>query len=239
MFFGARHTRYVLATAAVTTLLLLSFHQMGAAQGVISARLLETLVGSSSSDVVFLNGTVGATMLVDVLETIIGAVNAVLSGDIWVPEGYSQPSAADKEAEDIARRVAVRTASGNSCARSHAVPIALASSTTASLRESKRCSDCEKVKPSRSARMPSISSTARMSDARNDAPAMKKSVSARRPSGGRRLAWPASRGCSRLVRQRPGQRLEPMQPRTEPTERVTDARPVHDRQAVAQNREAH
>ena len=44
------------------------------------------------------------------IETIIGAVNAVLSGDIWVPEGYSQPSAADKEAEDIARRVATLTA---------------------------------------------------------------------------------------------------------------------------------
>ncbi|BEU94508.1 TIGR01666 family membrane protein [Acidovorax sp. DW039] len=45
VFFGARHTRYVLATAAVTTLLLLSFHQMGMGQGVISARLLDTAVG--------------------------------------------------------------------------------------------------------------------------------------------------------------------------------------------------
>jgi len=45
VFFGARHSRYTLATAAVTTLLLLSFHQMGATQGVISARLLETVVG--------------------------------------------------------------------------------------------------------------------------------------------------------------------------------------------------
>ena len=45
VFFGARHTRYTLATAAVTTLLLLSFHQMGAASGVISARLLDTVVG--------------------------------------------------------------------------------------------------------------------------------------------------------------------------------------------------
>jgi DNA-binding NarL/FixJ family response regulator len=44
------------------------------------------------------------------IETIIAAVNAVLKGDIWVPEGYSQPSAADKEAEEIARRVATLTA---------------------------------------------------------------------------------------------------------------------------------
>ena len=45
VFFGTRHTRYVLATAAVTTLLLLSFHQMGMAQGVIFARLLDTVMG--------------------------------------------------------------------------------------------------------------------------------------------------------------------------------------------------
>jgi YccS/YhfK family integral membrane protein len=45
VFFGARHTRYVLATAAVTTLLLLGFHQMGMAQGVILARLLDTAAG--------------------------------------------------------------------------------------------------------------------------------------------------------------------------------------------------
>ena len=45
VFFGTRHTRYVLATAAVTTLLLLSFHQMGMAQGVIFARFLDTVVG--------------------------------------------------------------------------------------------------------------------------------------------------------------------------------------------------
>ena len=45
MFFGARHSRYTLATAAVTTLLLLSFHQMGMAQGVIPARLLDTVLG--------------------------------------------------------------------------------------------------------------------------------------------------------------------------------------------------
>lgn len=45
VFFGARHTRYTLATAAVTTLLLLSFHQMGMSQGVILTRLLDTAVG--------------------------------------------------------------------------------------------------------------------------------------------------------------------------------------------------
>lgn len=45
VFFGARHTRYTLATAAVTMLLLLSFQQMGNAQGVIAARLLDTAVG--------------------------------------------------------------------------------------------------------------------------------------------------------------------------------------------------
>ena len=45
VFFGARHTRYTLATAAVTTLLLLSFHQLGSTSGVISARLFDTVVG--------------------------------------------------------------------------------------------------------------------------------------------------------------------------------------------------
>lgn len=45
LFFGARHTRYVLATAAITMLLLLGFHQMGMAQGVILTRLLDTAAG--------------------------------------------------------------------------------------------------------------------------------------------------------------------------------------------------
>lgn len=45
LFFGTRHTRYVLATAAITTLLLLGFHQMGMAQGVILTRLLDTAAG--------------------------------------------------------------------------------------------------------------------------------------------------------------------------------------------------
>ncbi len=44
------------------------------------------------------------------IDTIIAAVNAVLNGDIWVPEGYAQATAADKEGEEIARRVATLTA---------------------------------------------------------------------------------------------------------------------------------
>ena len=44
------------------------------------------------------------------IDTIIAAVKAVLNGDIWAPDGYQQASAADKEAEDIARRVATLTA---------------------------------------------------------------------------------------------------------------------------------
>lgn len=46
VFFGSRHTRYLLATVAVSALLLLSFHQMGMGQGVIPTRLLDTVVGS-------------------------------------------------------------------------------------------------------------------------------------------------------------------------------------------------
>lgn len=46
LFFGTRQTRYVLATGAVTTLLLLNFHQLGMGQGVIPARLLDTAIGS-------------------------------------------------------------------------------------------------------------------------------------------------------------------------------------------------
>jgi YccS/YhfK family integral membrane protein len=46
VFLGTRHTRYVLATVAVSALLLLSFHQMGMGQGVIPTRLLDTVVGS-------------------------------------------------------------------------------------------------------------------------------------------------------------------------------------------------
>ncbi len=46
VFLGSRHTRYLLATVAVSGLLLLSFHQMGMGQGVIPTRLLDTVVGS-------------------------------------------------------------------------------------------------------------------------------------------------------------------------------------------------
>ena len=43
-------------------------------------------------------------------ETIIAAVASVLRGDIWLPEGYAANSAADKEIDDIVRRVASLTA---------------------------------------------------------------------------------------------------------------------------------
>lgn len=44
------------------------------------------------------------------IDTIISAVNAVLKGDVWVPGGTAEASPADKEAEEIARRVATLTA---------------------------------------------------------------------------------------------------------------------------------
>ncbi len=44
------------------------------------------------------------------IETIVTAVNAVLKGDIWAPEGHDQPHTSDKEGEDIARRIATLTA---------------------------------------------------------------------------------------------------------------------------------
>ncbi len=44
------------------------------------------------------------------IDTIITAINTVLKGDIWVPEGSAQPSPADKETDDIARRIATLTA---------------------------------------------------------------------------------------------------------------------------------
>ncbi|TXJ00766.1 MAG: TIGR01666 family membrane protein [Aquabacterium sp.] len=47
VFLGSRRTNYVVSTSAVTTLLLLSFHQMGMAQGVIPARLLDTVLGGA------------------------------------------------------------------------------------------------------------------------------------------------------------------------------------------------
>ncbi len=46
LFVGKRQTDMRIGSAAVTTLMLLSFHQMGMAQGVIPARLLDTAWGS-------------------------------------------------------------------------------------------------------------------------------------------------------------------------------------------------
>lgn len=46
LFIGKRQTDVRLASAAITTLVLLSFHQLGMAQGVIPARLVDTAVGS-------------------------------------------------------------------------------------------------------------------------------------------------------------------------------------------------
>jgi YccS/YhfK family integral membrane protein len=45
VFVANRQSRFMLAAGAMTTLVLLSFHQMGMAQGVIPARLLDTAVG--------------------------------------------------------------------------------------------------------------------------------------------------------------------------------------------------
>jgi YccS/YhfK family integral membrane protein len=46
LFIGKRQTDLRTATAAITTLVLLSFHQMGMSQGVIPARLLDAALGS-------------------------------------------------------------------------------------------------------------------------------------------------------------------------------------------------
>jgi uncharacterized membrane protein (TIGR01666 family) len=45
VFLGSRHTHYTRATASVTVLLLLSFHQAGMGDGVIPTRMLDTVVG--------------------------------------------------------------------------------------------------------------------------------------------------------------------------------------------------
>ena len=42
-------------------------------------------------------------------DTIVQAVSAILGGDIWAPEAAGSASAADKEADDIARRIATLT----------------------------------------------------------------------------------------------------------------------------------
>jgi YccS/YhfK family integral membrane protein len=46
LFFAARHSRYTLATAAITSLVLLSFNQAGDGFGLIVPRLLDTVAGS-------------------------------------------------------------------------------------------------------------------------------------------------------------------------------------------------
>lgn len=46
VFFATRHTRYTLATAAITSLVLLSFNQAGDGFGLILPRLLDTVAGS-------------------------------------------------------------------------------------------------------------------------------------------------------------------------------------------------
>ena len=47
IFFGTRHTRYILATSAITALLVLSFQQIGLRQELFPARLWDTLIGCS------------------------------------------------------------------------------------------------------------------------------------------------------------------------------------------------
>jgi YccS/YhfK family integral membrane protein len=46
LFFATRQTRYTIATAAITSLVLLSFNQVGDGLGVIRPRMIDTLVGS-------------------------------------------------------------------------------------------------------------------------------------------------------------------------------------------------
>jgi YccS/YhfK family integral membrane protein len=47
IFLGTRRTHYALATCAITTLLLMAFHQLGMTQGVILGRLVDTLAGGA------------------------------------------------------------------------------------------------------------------------------------------------------------------------------------------------
>ena len=44
------------------------------------------------------------------IETILEGVNAVLQGEIWVPDGYGQASPANTESAEIAKRIATLTA---------------------------------------------------------------------------------------------------------------------------------
>lgn len=47
VFLGARRTHYTVGTAAITTLLLLAFHQLGMTEGVMANRLLDTVAGGT------------------------------------------------------------------------------------------------------------------------------------------------------------------------------------------------
>lgn len=51
IFFGTRHTRYILATGAITTLLVISFHQIGMRQELFPARLWDTIIGCTIAGV--------------------------------------------------------------------------------------------------------------------------------------------------------------------------------------------
>ncbi len=47
LFLGTRRTHYAVATGAITTMLLMAFHQLGMTDGVITGRLLDTLLGGA------------------------------------------------------------------------------------------------------------------------------------------------------------------------------------------------
>ena len=51
VFLGTRRTRYILATTAITTVLVLSFHQIGLRQVLFPARLWDTLIGCAVAGV--------------------------------------------------------------------------------------------------------------------------------------------------------------------------------------------
>ena len=51
VFLGTRRTHYAVATGAITTLLLMAFHQLGMSEGVILGRLVDTLAGGAIAGV--------------------------------------------------------------------------------------------------------------------------------------------------------------------------------------------
>ena len=51
LFLGTRRTHYAVATGAITTMLLMSFHQLGMTDGVITGRLFDTLAGGAIAGV--------------------------------------------------------------------------------------------------------------------------------------------------------------------------------------------